>query len=71
MNTEKGISKQEENYQAGKFSKFLDFMFPKAERSETDRMQYIGTKIKLLFDPSSAEYSEFYVVKCNHIYTMN
>lgn len=34
----KYLNRKKKNCQWGKFSKFLDFMFPKAERSETDRM---------------------------------
>lgn len=57
--------------QAGKSSKFLALMIPKAEGPGTERVQYIGAKIKLVLNHTSGEYSELYLIKYSHTYIVN
>lgn len=71
MKTQKEHLNRKKNYQAGKPSKFLAFIIPKAEGSETERMQYIGTKIKLLLSHTPGEYFELYLIKYSHVYIVN
>lgn len=68
LNRKKNKTKAKTKKQAGKPSKFLAFMIPKAEGSEMERKKDTDAKIKLVLSYTSEEYSELYLIKHSRVY---